>query len=695
MNNGSIINLEGDIASGGVQGYSAYEIAVQNGFIGTEEDFTNSFLTPDGYLKISSIVDDLMTSSTQRPLSANQGKVLSEKTQDNKDDINREIINRQNENASLQNQINSLTSGSPLKASTMSDMTDTTRIYLLITDGHWYYYDDTEWIDGGVYQSTEVNDGSVNYFKVSQNVGYGLDVEDMALKEGFSKAIITTYSRGAWGSTSQVSDDNINRVHSDLFQLTTETGLVILKSSDYQYSLQTYDLEGNYLSETGWMAHPYRNLSSDNKYRINVKRNDNGDMDSNSFSNSLPIIIVENPLKVNNVGYGVTKNIDDVFTLINGYSTSPTDLSRSTNNKRFTTEKVYFLKGTTFKVGMSTSQIGVIGIDENNNTIINTGYFDTSYSLDRDCYVIINGKKTSNGTISDTELSFMSKYIQVEQELNLDDIKDNREKIMKMEQTIKNSWSSINVEYFRVNNSSCTLVRIPKTSNNGKKIRPHVSLTSTNNELSGTKTSALNYSKRNSSLFVINGSLFNTTTLLPQGQTISKEEVLVDEPLNDLNGWVPNINECYPLCIDASGNLSSDYDKTVACATLLSNDITDCVCGWGCLIKNHTLNSEFFDPDTGYHSLDTKNPVQIIGQYQNGDYFTLTIDGDRGNVVNERGMTVMEVANVLLDRNVKFAYELDGGGSSETVLGNRQLNPIYELSEGRIVPTVIEFIEED
>ena len=40
----------------------------------------------------------------------------------------------------LQNQINSLASGSPLVASSTSEMTDTTKTYVNTTDGKWYYY---------------------------------------------------------------------------------------------------------------------------------------------------------------------------------------------------------------------------------------------------------------------------------------------------------------------------------------------------------------------------------------------------------------------------------------------------------------------------------------------------------------------------------------------------------------------------
>ena len=52
--------------------------------------------------------------------------------------------------------------GSPLVANTASEMTDQTKIYVYTgtetgyTAGHWYYYNGTEWADGGVYQAAAV-----------------------------------------------------------------------------------------------------------------------------------------------------------------------------------------------------------------------------------------------------------------------------------------------------------------------------------------------------------------------------------------------------------------------------------------------------------------------------------------------------------------------------------------------------------
>ena len=50
--------------------------------------------------------------------------------------------------------------GSPLKASTVAQMTDTNKIYVYTgsetgyTNGNWYYYNGTAWVSGGVYNST-------------------------------------------------------------------------------------------------------------------------------------------------------------------------------------------------------------------------------------------------------------------------------------------------------------------------------------------------------------------------------------------------------------------------------------------------------------------------------------------------------------------------------------------------------------
>ena len=83
------------------------------------------------------------------------------------EEINNAINSQNNEIELLKNstnnilnefdtKIDNLTSGSPLVATSTSEMTDTTRVYVNTTDGYWYYYDGTEWTAGGIYQASEI-----------------------------------------------------------------------------------------------------------------------------------------------------------------------------------------------------------------------------------------------------------------------------------------------------------------------------------------------------------------------------------------------------------------------------------------------------------------------------------------------------------------------------------------------------------
>lgn len=64
-------------------------------------------------------------------------------------------------------QLEDLVSATPLAASSISDMTDTTRIYVNTTDGHWYFYANSQWNDGGVYQATGIGDREIADYNIA------------------------------------------------------------------------------------------------------------------------------------------------------------------------------------------------------------------------------------------------------------------------------------------------------------------------------------------------------------------------------------------------------------------------------------------------------------------------------------------------------------------------------------------------
>ena len=51
--------------------------------------------------------------------------------------------------------VNSVVGSNPIPVTSTDDMTDTTKIYVLTTDGYWYYYDGDSWEQGGLFQSAQ------------------------------------------------------------------------------------------------------------------------------------------------------------------------------------------------------------------------------------------------------------------------------------------------------------------------------------------------------------------------------------------------------------------------------------------------------------------------------------------------------------------------------------------------------------
>ena len=100
--------------------------------------------------------------------------------------------------------INRIASGSPLVATSVSEMTDTTRVYVNTTDGYWYYYDGDSWEQGGVYQSTGINDNSIAPEKTTFYKQIQLIPEDGWVENKVYNATNGSYVDFQGGSSSSV-----------------------------------------------------------------------------------------------------------------------------------------------------------------------------------------------------------------------------------------------------------------------------------------------------------------------------------------------------------------------------------------------------------------------------------------------------------------------------------------------------------
>jgi exopolysaccharide biosynthesis protein len=246
--------------------------------------------------------------------------------------------------------------------------------------------------------------------------------------------------------------------------------------------------------------------------------------------------------------------------------------------------------------------------------------------------------------------------------------------------------SEITAEYGRASGANYCLLRIPRFTSTGKRVMPKVALAGGK---VGKASAVLTYAKQQKALCVVNAGLFNASSLYPLGRTVIDGVSVTNTTVTSVDGVTASSAECYPLCIDANGDLSAPYNKSVGTSNLIANGVVHAVTGFGQLIGNFSVSTHSKFNEVVYAA---KNIRQCIGQYENGDYMICTVDGMYKKVApNDAGMTYTALASLLQSRGVKFAYVLDGGNSTQTVLGRRLVNPVYEGTEGRPVATVIRF----
>lgn len=225
-----------------------------------------------------------------------------------------------------------------------------------------------------------------------------------------------------------------------------------------------------------------------------------------------------------------------------------------------------------------------------------------------------------------------------------------------------------------------TLLKIPQTNFIGEKQYPFVLWSAYPNR--GTEAT-LQLNLRKNYLVAINAGKFTVSTGIPEGTVIQNGRVLRQGSSSE--SALGN----YTLTIDSTGRLSY-AEVTDNAETLIANGIVSAVSGFIPLISNYE-DANIFIPDSRWLGEDGEGDAehQVIGQYYNGDYAILTTEG-RG-FQGGGYFTVQQLITKCKELGFRDAFMLDGGGSTETVVGDRQLNVIYEGTYGRIVPTYIVF----
>ena len=235
---------------------------------------------------------------------------------------------------------------------------------------------------------------------------------------------------------------------------------------------------------------------------------------------------------------------------------------------------------------------------------------------------------------------------------------------------------NLHYEYDATTDANYTIIRIFRDKLDGTKQFPLVY--APNGADSGTM-STYDMNTKEKFLLAINAGLFNMSNNKPDGIVIQEGKVIQNSPAV--------LHSARPLVIDSNGYLyegSMDADAN----ELVAAGAQSAVCGFMAIISNYEAipSTEWTDMANKYNEHAQR---QIIGQFGNGDYAIITCEGRGHN--NSDGWTIEEAQSICIKWGLKFAYNLDGGGSTEIMLGSKHLNTMYENSTGRIVPTFIVF----
>lgn len=197
-------------------------------------------------------------------------------------------------------------------------------------------------------------------------------------------------------------------------------------------------------------------------------------------------------------------------------------------------------------------------------------------------------------------------------------------------------------------------------------------------------TSLCDYAKKHNSLYLVNGGLFHTKTNIPECLLIKNGKIIYDRKEKyvhvNANDGEEKRDVLFNLGITYDGDLKV-YDPKVKAKEMIEDGIKDAIMGFGPLMIDGKPNEEL-DETVPFGSY-LKKQRQIIGQDEYKDYFVIT--------VLEPGMTYADCRDLLQRLNIKNAYALDGGSSTQTASGKEMLTNIKRNGEFRKIPTILTF----
>lgn len=223
-------------------------------------------------------------------------------------------------------------------------------------------------------------------------------------------------------------------------------------------------------------------------------------------------------------------------------------------------------------------------------------------------------------------------------------------------------FQDTNITYntFRLKNTRCYIVDIPKTNKYGQINKFKIGLPFNDFEVTSRYQSTNDFSKLNNTTLALNSGVFDTDTGTIWGATIIDGQIV-------RNNKTTGVEDLYYLTIADDGKFGYVKVGNTTAEQMIADGIKNAVMGFFPILVNGEKVSHT------YPYVDGTYPRQVLCQLKDGTQFVFACEGIEFDNV---GLDFDDIQDYLLENypNIDLAFNMDGGGSLSVNYYRNKLN---------------------
>lgn len=207
----------------------------------------NWFNNLDVQDEINEKLDQMVQSGELQNLLTNQYNTLQTQVNNEIENINNKVDNEidsfktlvNNEIETINNKVNSSVDSTPIVVSSIEEMIETNKIYVNTSNGKWYYYNGSQWTEGGNYQSSGIAENSIDIINLDNSFNhiFNKEYENINLPNNYVGYYYVSNDQLTLQQDNSYSNSIIDLINGEVYDYTgynyySERGIIIVDSED-------------------------------------------------------------------------------------------------------------------------------------------------------------------------------------------------------------------------------------------------------------------------------------------------------------------------------------------------------------------------------------------------------------------------------------------------------------------------------